>query len=261
MDTQAQRLLAFSWSFWVLIVIAAYTANLASFFVTQNLVSGQVATITDAVRLGKSICVVSDSVIEADIRTQFSLARLVYGETTQQMFQNLKNGECDLIATALGRWNLERKNRAVNLKCDLSWNGIIQLPGSAGISLSGTSFCYASIGEVVDFHMKGMVVDGTLDRLIDKYESVDFNVCSVRLYRGFEARCSRNELASPSPSARYIDRFATHSCPNEDEDKITASSWAGSSATSVVPTGGTESLRFLIFMLLYPNEGRSMPFT
>jgi hypothetical protein len=193
-DTHAQRLLALSWSCWVLIVSAAYTANLASFFVTQNLVSGEVETITDAVRLGRSICVTSPSVIEADIRAQFPQAHLVSGKTMPQAYQNFKNGKCDLIATALGRWKLERKNRAVNLECDLSWNGIIQLPGSAGISLSVTSFCSSAIWQVVDFHMMEMVVDGTLDVLINKYETVDFNVCSVRLYRGSYAKFSRTNL-------------------------------------------------------------------
>jgi hypothetical protein len=176
-DTQAQRILSFSWAFWVLIITAAYTANLASFFVTQNSASGQVATITDAVTLGKSICVVSDSVIEGDIRAYFPAARLVGEMTEKQIYQNLKNGKCDLLATALGRWRSDRKSK-LNLECDLSWNGIVQLPASAGISLSVTSFCYAAIWQVVDFYMQEMVWDGTLDALLDKYESVDLQ-CSL----------------------------------------------------------------------------------
>ena len=180
-DTHAQRLLVLSWAFWVLIISAAYTANLASFFVTQNLASGQVATITDAVRLGKSICVVSASVIEGDIRAQFPMARLVSEVTVAQTCQNLKNGKCDLLATALGRWRIERKNKASNLECDLSWNGIIQLPVSAGISLSVTSFCYAAIWQVVDFYMKEMVLDGTLDTITDKYESESVDLRSHEL--------------------------------------------------------------------------------
>jgi hypothetical protein len=258
-DTQAQRLLAFSWAFWVLIITAAYTANLASFFVTQSLASGQVATIPDAVALGKSICVVSASVIEGNIRAQFPTARLVSEVTVAQTYQNLKNGKCDLLGTALGRWRSDRKSK-LNLECDLSWNGIIQLPVSAGISLSVTSFCYAVIWQVVDFHMAQMVLDGALDTLIDKYESVDLQCSPCSTLSQFRCFILTNELfASSSPFIRYIDRFATHSCPNEN--KITASAWAASSTTSgssTITSGGTASLRFTICML-YPNEGRSLP--
>ncbi len=160
----------FSFAFWVLLITSAYTANLASFFVVRLSVSSQITTIADAVRLGKTICTVPGYGIHNQIKAQFQHARLnSLARDTEEAYRFLRGGDCSVVATLLGIWSLERRNPAINMDCNLYWNGVVQWPGSAGISLSVDSLCTAFLFQMLDIHMKELISDGSLDAIYDKY--------------------------------------------------------------------------------------------
>jgi hypothetical protein len=167
-NTQPQRLFAFSWAFWVLLITSAYTANLANFFVTKS-ASFQVDTIAHAVQLGMSICVRATSGTHTDIREQFPRARLVLSDSQEGGFQRLNDGDCDILATQLSTWMIQQHNKAVDGDCNLFWNGIVQLESKGGIAMSVDSLCAIIISQTVDFHMRKMVQDGAIALIWEKY--------------------------------------------------------------------------------------------
>jgi hypothetical protein len=66
-------------------------------------------------------------------------------------------------------------------------------------------------------------------------------------------------LATPSPSIRYIKKFETHACPNQQPMPTTG--WAASSSVSGnanrVGSEEEKSLRFLV-SIIFPNEESSL---
>jgi hypothetical protein len=171
-NSQPQRVFAFSWAFWVLLITSAYTANLANFFVTKSASGFQVGTIAQAVQLRMSICVKSSSGTLAIIQDQFPRARLVEADSTQGTFHLLNDGKCDILASDLSRWMVLRKNEAVNGECGLFWNGIVQLGVKGGIVMSVDTYCASIISQTVDLHMREMVQDGVIAAIWEKYASV-----------------------------------------------------------------------------------------
>jgi hypothetical protein len=176
-NTQPQRLFAFSWAFWVLLITSAYTANLANFFVTKSASSFQVETIAQAVELGMSICVRNGTGTHIDILENFSKERaprprLVLSDSVEEIFQRLNDGECDIVATELSLWKVERLKKEVDADCDLFWNGIVQLAMNGGIAMSVDSVCSLIIFQTVDLHLREMVQDGAIIAIWEKYASL-----------------------------------------------------------------------------------------
>ncbi len=173
-NSQPQRLFAFSFAFWVLLITSAYTANLANFFVTKSASSFQVETIAHAVDLGISICVWATTGTHNNIREEYPSARLVLAESQAGVFQRFWDGDCDIIATELSTWMIQRQSKGVDVDCELFWNGIVQLGVKGGIAMTVDSVCSITILETVDLHMRGMVQDGTIGTLWQKYAKASF---------------------------------------------------------------------------------------
>lgn len=62
--TIAGKLFAWSWGFWCLLVLAAYTASLASAFTVQAATETSIKTIRDLDKVGGPVCIIANGVIE-----------------------------------------------------------------------------------------------------------------------------------------------------------------------------------------------------
>ena len=62
--TIAGKLFAWSWGFWCLLVLAAYTASLASAFTVQAATKTSIQNIHDLDKVGGPVCVIADGLIE-----------------------------------------------------------------------------------------------------------------------------------------------------------------------------------------------------
>jgi hypothetical protein len=254
-NTQPQRLFAFSWAFWVLLITSAYTANLANFFVTKSANIFQVDTIAHAVQLGMSICVWENTGTHYNIQERFPHARLVPSDSLAGVFQRLKDDKCDILASEISTWMVQRQNIEAHGDCELFWNGIVQLGVKGGIAMTVDSVCSIKISETVDLHMREMVQDGTTAAIWEKYAIL---IALFSYFVAFLCLFLMNGLAFPSPPIRYVNRFHDHTCP--DHEPIPLTGWAGTSSASADanPVGLREekSLRFLI-SILFPYEGKS----
>ena len=99
-NTNAARLLSFSWTFWTLITASAYTANMASFLVQRRAEMRSVSTIDDAARKAVPVCVQGGVVIDEMLSKMSPDLILVRTDTEKEVFDGLKqswyggNGGC-----------------------------------------------------------------------------------------------------------------------------------------------------------------------
>ncbi len=134
----------------------------------------QVQTIANAVRLGMSICARNGTASLDDILVEYSEANLVLSDSVEEIYQRFNDDECDILATELSVWVIQRQKQEVNADCDWFWNGIVQLARKGGIAMRVESFCSGIISQSVDLHMREMVREGAIVTIMEKYASLVF---------------------------------------------------------------------------------------
>lgn len=111
-NTNAARLLSFSWTFWALIITSAYTANMASFLVSRNGKEAPVATLEDALKRGTPVCIQRYSVMDEIVSKKYPDLNIVRKDAEQEIFDSLRkpwhggNGGCGAALTNLGTFEL-----------------------------------------------------------------------------------------------------------------------------------------------------------
>lgn len=67
----SSRLLSISWGFWAIIVTSAYTANLASFLVSQSKTVTRISTLEDAIITSTPLCVQRGAVVDSILSDKY----------------------------------------------------------------------------------------------------------------------------------------------------------------------------------------------
>ena len=170
-QTGPSRLFTFSIAFWSLLIVTAYTANLASFLVIRSQKSGfQVQSVAQSVQLNRRMCVwrasqTDDSITKA-FPTYASSPRFI--RTSQRgVYEGLRNGECEIALTEMSTWDVFQNDQEVNPDCNLQWIGrpFQNIPASFGVKSDAGDLCTSLLRDVFNLHLHNMQVDGTIDRL------------------------------------------------------------------------------------------------
>jgi len=119
-NTSAARIISFSWAFWALITGAAYTANLASFLVSQKH-EMKVASLDQAVRWSLPICVHRLSSTDQYMTDKYPNAHVIRKEKVKDAYDGLLTGECEVLATEKSTFDQYERRGDVNGACDLRW--------------------------------------------------------------------------------------------------------------------------------------------
>lgn len=184
-NTNAARLLSFSWTFWALIITSAYTANMASFLVSRNDKAPAVATLEDALKRGTPVCIQRYSVMDEIVSKKYPDLNIVRKDAEQEIFDSLRkpwrggNGGCGAALTNLGTFTLYEGNREVNFDCSLtSERRVVQtLPSGFATGVDTGTLCTSLISYVINIHMSEMISDGFVadawGKHIDKISTVD----------------------------------------------------------------------------------------
>jgi hypothetical protein len=115
-----------SWTFWALIIMSAYTANLASFLVSRNMVEYSVSTLEDALKQGTPVCIQRFSVMDDIVTKNYPEMNIVRKETEQGIVDGLRrdwyggNQGCGVALTNLGTFQLYQGRQDVNPDCTLT---------------------------------------------------------------------------------------------------------------------------------------------
>jgi Ligand-gated ion channel len=167
-NTNAARLMSFSWTFWTLIMASAYTANMASFLVQRNGVESSVSTLDDAVRLSIPVCVQRGAIIDEMLSKKNPDLILVRKDSEEEMFQALKKdwyggkGGCGVLMTNLGTFEVYQGQKSVNQDCTLKSEKrvILSLPAGFATAVDSGMMCTSLISYVFDYHLQEMERDG-----------------------------------------------------------------------------------------------------
>jgi len=159
------RLFGASMAFWSLLIIVAYTANLASFFVAQNTPRIQINSIDDAIRANMRICTWDAAASGAYAKAQYPQGIFIGKETEQESLMAVKTGECDLCLMSLKSWEQYESDRDYNGDCDLAWVGRVVKFVEAGFAVKNDAGikCTSLVHDVLNMHLVEMQGEGFID--------------------------------------------------------------------------------------------------
>lgn len=165
-NTSAAMLLSWSWTFWSLIVAAAYTANLAAFlsFAGQEQPHVFYASLDQVVRREVPICVNRYAAQDTYITEKYPSANLIRIDGQEELFTALREKRCDVVATQ--RFVFEQfSRRSVNSDCLLRTSGIAQsiVSGGFATAMDSGTYCSSLISHTINIHLIEMHADGFIE--------------------------------------------------------------------------------------------------
>ena len=178
------KIITISLSFWSLITIAIYTANLTSFFVLQNTPKIQIQTIQDVIDNGMSMCVYENGGIHEYVTRYYPKANLIPISTNKfGHIEALQHGHCSITLANMNEWEQVEISKEYIGQCQYEWLGRIFHFEQAGFAfqLDSGVYCTSFMKDVFHTHIKDMINDGTMARLKQQSFSLQQTVhCNER---------------------------------------------------------------------------------
>ena len=164
-------------------VAAAYTANLASFLVNSSQPSFRDITIKDAELLGDKVCARGGAAVDLQLQAKYPKLNIVRGDTFEETYEKLQNGECFMLATRKSDWDNFQRNVETNPDCNLYWIGRPEQVNAGGLAtkVDLNTDCTSLLQAVFDIHMNEMLNDGFVDKVWnDLLEETASNKCAEK---------------------------------------------------------------------------------
>lgn len=160
-----KRIFAFSASFWSLVLASAYTANLASFLVSQGAPAEIATSLAEVEALQITLCVRANAAVEVDLRNRYPQLTLKTSEDFEGVYQDLIDGNCELLATRPFDFDQFRNNKDINPECTLKWVGRQDNAHKGGPAtlVDTKNYCTSLITHVLEIHMNEMLDDHFVD--------------------------------------------------------------------------------------------------
>lgn len=170
-ESRSAQIFTVSLSFWALIMMSAYTANLASYLVVQNTPSVEINSISDAVVNGYRMCVVRSTSPDNALSKAWPEAKIVRTQTELEMFERVRNGTCEVLFTSISGWKEYKEDKTVNGDCQLTWIGRHFVDGEGGFAVKSDSgtLCSSLIRDVLNLQMEEMKADGFVSNAWQEY--------------------------------------------------------------------------------------------
>jgi len=164
------RLVAFSTCLLFLIILAAYTANLASFLVIRNSPDLVINDIQDVVKNDLRTCVWRSTTSETYMRDRYETAQLVLKDSLEASYLGLDAGDCDIVLTTTGTWETKKSDLVYNKDCRKEWVGRVVQFNNAGFSLrDSVDLCSSLLRDVISLHLLEMKRDTTYTTIWDTH--------------------------------------------------------------------------------------------
>jgi hypothetical protein len=164
--TNGAMLFTISLAFWCLLIVAVYTANLASYLVARNQPSVNIESVEDVVIAGIPFCSYESSYSEQAVQTAFPAVKFIRKASENDIYLGVQNGECAFALTTISSWDEAQVDRTVHRDCQLEWIGraFEFVEGSfAALSDSGT-LCTSLVRDALNVHLLEMKRDGFVER-------------------------------------------------------------------------------------------------
>ena len=153
-----------------MLILAAYTANLASFLVVQAKSKSSFSSIAGAVRSNKKVCVADGSADEEWFRANFPLYDYLqsFNSGPTERAARLRDGSCDVATFAKFEYDFLRQLGSVNPDCSMQTVGEpLQNVGAGWMVLNDVKdSCTSLVRDVLGIWFNQMDLDGTLRNII-----------------------------------------------------------------------------------------------
>lgn len=184
------KLFTISWAFVVLLLVSAYTANLASYLVVKKTESMEISSIEEAVELKLPICCLAETeLICRTVQSMYPTAIIVGTSDWKSTMSLVRDGTCKAGISTASVWELNQVSLA-NKACDLRWVGRAVKNGQAGwLSRADHAHtdCTQILAEAISFHMLEMEEEGVIDEM-----------WKARLKKETTNNCTMAKAAEPS---------------------------------------------------------------
>ena len=176
--TLAGRVFSFSWSFWCLLVTAAYTATLASAFTVASVSSSPIKDIQGLQESGGSACVVKGGAVQDFLRNRYPSIPRVQVDSEEGLYSAMRAGKCKAAVTYRVYWHQVKSKQDVNGvegKCrHISPAGSDIVLGEGGFVVKADSGgrngkCSSLLRDVLDLHFTEMFLDGFIQNEMDLF--------------------------------------------------------------------------------------------
>jgi Ligand-gated ion channel len=164
------KILSFSWTFWALIVISSYTANMANYIVTPKVKIFHINSAEAAMKINATVCVQSGAIVESVLKAKYPELKLLGKQSESDIFDSLrkdtKNGGCHAAAHQMNSVRVYKREKQVNYDCSLSSDEVSDVPIPAGMATivdTGQYRCTSLISAVLDYHLRQMIDDGFVE--------------------------------------------------------------------------------------------------
>ena len=152
-----------TWSFFVLIVIASYTANLAA-FLSQKKAMHNIVSVEDCIKKNCSFCHHTSSSIRTVITNKYPSFKRFHEIDMDSLHEvpiALSNDMCDIYVESRHTWDF---NEQLWGKCETMWLGDVSFAFKVGWPVSAT------LSESVTFWLGVGLENGVLDTSLHKYK-------------------------------------------------------------------------------------------
>jgi hypothetical protein len=169
------KLLNMGFYFVILIIMASYTANMATFLLASP-ANTDLQSIDDAAQQSARICVLSGSSAQSTMKAAYPTIQLVVDSTLKaasdlpSVFAKLQAGDCDGVVIANIDWSTQSLTKTSNPYCNLVVvDEFRQFSGAFPYLLDHSKYCTSLIGAVFGAILVSMTASGQLATLTSTY--------------------------------------------------------------------------------------------
>jgi len=156
------------------IIVAAYTANLASFLIKKNTPALVINSIDDVIGHQLRVCLWKGSGSATYMRNKYPKYTGFVGRPTEiSSYTGIEEGACDVVVTYADTWkSYERDTINANKNCSLQWVGraIDTNWGSFPLDDSQT-YCSSILRNILNIFLFEMEADGTRDDIWNQHRN------------------------------------------------------------------------------------------
>jgi len=153
------------------VVIAAYTANLASFLIVKNTPDIKITTLQDAIDNDMKLCVWKGTAMDDIVSAKHSsYPNFVRKLSQKEIFESVQEEACDIALVSVNAWERFERDNQVNGDCSLEWIGRNVYTHLASYPFKGSSeSCSNLLRNMIDLHLTEMKTDGKFDEIWDNH--------------------------------------------------------------------------------------------
>ena len=153
------------------VVIAAYTANLASFLVVKNTPGIKVTILQDAVNNSMKLCIWKGTSMGDIVSAKYtSYSNFVRKSTQREIFESVQEGTRDIALVGVDAWGKFERDDQINVDCSLEWVGRNVETIAASYPFKGSiGFSSYLLRNMIDLHLSEMKLDGKFDEIWDDH--------------------------------------------------------------------------------------------